>query len=167
MTDTSVAIIEQPTRQAIAAQDRSAPRRVTGRVKVALDAMVWEGLTRDNAAQAASLSVHGLREALRKPHVKAYYNSQLEVLRTSERARNIHRLIAIRDAADNMPAVQAIDRLERLDEQRAAAAQQAAPGFVIQVLNVMPAVSTQDRQMQAKPLIDHASGAHEPDDTST
>jgi hypothetical protein len=31
------------------------------------------------------------------------------VLRSTERARNIHRLVEIRDAANNMPAVNAIN----------------------------------------------------------
>jgi hypothetical protein len=45
---------------------------------------------------------------MRKSHVMAYYNAGLQVLRASERPKNIKRLQEIRDAADNMPAVQAI-----------------------------------------------------------
>jgi hypothetical protein len=39
------------------------------------------------------------------------------VLRARESPANIHRLCEIRDAADNMPAVNAIRALENLDEQ--------------------------------------------------
>jgi hypothetical protein len=35
-----------PTRQAIEAKDRSARNRVTGKLKVAIEAMIWEGLPR-------------------------------------------------------------------------------------------------------------------------
>jgi hypothetical protein len=44
------------------------------------------------AAKKAGISEHGLYKALRKPPVKAAYLAELDVLRTSERARNIHTL---------------------------------------------------------------------------
>jgi hypothetical protein len=60
---------------------------------------------------------HGLREAFKKPHVKAYYNSGLEVLRTSERARNISALANVRDSSDNgMAVIGAAKALEQLAE---------------------------------------------------
>jgi hypothetical protein len=126
----------QPTRQALAVKDRSAPLKVTGKLKVALDAMVWQGARRAEAAQIGGITDHSLRSALNKPHVKRYYLAQLEVLRTSERARNIHRLREIRDAANNMPAVQAIRDLERApdDAQIAGGAARSAPGVTIVVM---------------------------------
>lgn len=125
----------QPSRQELAAADRSAPRKVTGKLKVAIDAMVWAGSRRDEAAAQAGLSVHGLREALRKPHVKAYYLSLLEVLRTSERARNIHTLAEVRDQQTNqMARVQAVKALEQLeDSPTSSSARMQSPGFVIVV----------------------------------
>ena len=135
MTDTAIAI---PPRQLLEARDRSAPGRVTGKLKVAIDEMVWSGLRRNDAAKLAGMAVHGLREAFRKPHVKAYYRAQLEVLRESERARNIHRLAEIRDAGHNMPAVQAIKALEQLgDEQSGRSSAPATPGLVV-VINSGP-----------------------------
>src|SRR5262249_40548519 len=74
------------TRQAIAARDRSLPGRVTGKLYRAIDAMVWAGSSRKEAAQMAGLSDHGLRQALRRPHVLAFYLSECEVLRLSGRA---------------------------------------------------------------------------------
>lgn len=129
---------DQPiTRQAIEARGRSAPLKVTGKLKVALDTMVWEGLKRPDAAAKAGLSDHGVREALRRPHVKAYYLSQLEVLRTSERARNIHALVEVRDdPANKMARVQAVRTLENLSdaaESHAGSAQLRSPGVVIVV----------------------------------
>jgi hypothetical protein len=126
------------TRQAIEAKGRSAPLKVTGKLKTAVDAMVWLGLRRKEAAEHAGMKHKGIEAALSKPHVKQYYLSQLEVLRTSERARNIHRLTEIRDKADNMPAVNAIKMLEQIDEASSAAggAQSRSPGVVVIVQTV-------------------------------
>lgn len=99
--------------------------------------MVWEGARRPEAAAIGSMTDHSLRSALNKPHVKAFYLSQLQVLRTSEKARNIHRLTQIRDKADNMPAVQAIKMLEELDGETAARStgSLSLPGLTIQIIN--------------------------------
>jgi hypothetical protein len=40
-----------PTRQAIEAKDRIARNRVTGKLKIAIEAMIWEGLPRMEAAR--------------------------------------------------------------------------------------------------------------------
>ena len=116
--------------------DRSAPMQVTGRLKVAIDAMVWQGLTRTEAAAQAGFKLESLHSAFGKPHVRQYYTNALHVFRTSERARNIHRLTEIRDAANNMPAVQAIRALELMDEIELGGrpGAQQIPGFVIQIV---------------------------------
>jgi len=105
--------------------------QITGKLRRALDAMVWSGLPRKAAAQAAGLTEHGLYKALRKQGVRAAYLAELEVLRTSERARNIHRAVEIRDAANNMPAMDAIKWLHKEDEQAQRTSGPSMPGFVI------------------------------------
>lgn len=141
---------EEPTRQAVAVHERSAPGKVTGRLRVALEAMVWQGAHREQAAAIAGITDHGLRTALAKPHVKAWYLAQLDVLRTSARARNIHRLVAIRDAANNMPAVNAIKALEQIDDEaRSTQAMQRAPGLQIVVIAAPQALPAQT------PVIEH------------
>lgn len=133
---------------------RSRKLQVTGRLKVAIEAMAWEGLKLKDAAVAADLTYHALYSALRKPHVLAHYNALLVVLRTAERARNIHRLAEIRDAGNNMPAVQAIGMLERLSDDssiRSTTSQAATPGVCINI--VTHAQSTPERVIEAKPLI--------------
>jgi hypothetical protein len=105
------------TRQAIAAKERSGKLTVSGKLKVALDEMLFKGSRRADAAIAAGMTDHGLREAFKKPHVKAYYNAGLEVLRTSERARNISALAKVRDDSENdMAIVSAAKALEQLAE---------------------------------------------------
>lgn len=115
------------------ADGRSNKGQVTGKLKVAIDAMLYEGARRPDAAAKAGMTDHSVRSALRKPHVLAYYNAGLEVLRTSERPRNIKRLAEIRDKADNMPAVQAIRALEQMaeDEARPGGHTQQLPGLVV------------------------------------
>jgi hypothetical protein len=68
MTDTPTTL---PTRQAIGVKGRSAPGKVTGRLRIAIEAMVWKSARRHEAATEAGMTDHSLRAALKKPHVKA------------------------------------------------------------------------------------------------
>lgn len=121
----------QLTRQALAVEGRSVPLKVTGKLKNALMLMVWDGQDRKTAADGAGLADHSLREALRKPHVKRFYLDQIDVLRTSQRAKNIHRAMQIRDKADNMPAMHAIKFLEGIADDDADARKSQSPGVTI------------------------------------
>lgn len=106
-----------PTRQKVEAEGRSGKGVVSGKLKQALDLMIWEGLKRADAAGKAGLSDHGMRAALKKPHVLAYFNAELASLRQSLRAKNIHRLDGIADDSPNqMAKVQAIRTLEQLTD---------------------------------------------------
>lgn len=114
---------------------------VTGKNRAAIDAMVWQGLKRSDAAKVAGLTDHALYTALTKPHVKAYYNQQCEVLRTSGRARRIHRLEAMLEQDDNKAAViNAALALENMANDQAAvnAQQSAVPGVIIQIVTQAP-----------------------------
>lgn len=108
-------------------------RRISRQVRTAIDAMVWQGLKRDEAAAIAGLRDNSLYVAMRKPDVKAYYIAELEVLRTSERARNIHTLCEVRDQKSNqMARVNAVQALERIEDQSlTGAGAKAMPGMVI------------------------------------
>jgi len=139
------------TRQAIAAQNRSGKLTVSGKLKGALDEMLYKGSRRADAAKVSGMTDHGLREALKKPHVKAYYNAGLEVLRTSETARNIFSLAQVRDTSDNgMAVVSAAKTLEQLAEPNRPGgfgggrgktgyyidlSEPETPGVVIQIIN--------------------------------
>lgn len=133
--------------------------------------MVWHGMNRLDAANHARLSEHSLYVALRRSHVKAYYLSELEVLRSSERARNIHALVEVRDQTSNqMARVQAVKALEQLDDEPPAAAhKQTLPGLVVVV---MPAAQTQMKTVGSQQIddasvtvgpaaVDHAGLAHD------
>jgi hypothetical protein len=103
------------TRQAAAIPGRSRRNAVTGKLKTALDLMVWDGLKRNDAAIAAGLAESSLRFALRKPHVLAYFRAETAALRENLRARNLHRLDAIADDSKNdMAKVASIKVLEQI-----------------------------------------------------
>ena len=158
MTDTAdtVAI---PTRQAIAARNRSLPGRVTGRLHRAIEAMVWEGASRKEAAERAGLSDHGLRQALRRPHVLAHYRAECEVLRASGRAKRLHRLEELAQQDENRnAAVAAIKTAEQLgDEQAATGARRQLPGLIIQIVNAAPT----PRIIDAQPIAHECTVADE------
>jgi hypothetical protein len=126
-----------PTRQALAAQNRSLPNRVTGRLRRAITEMVWSGARRADAAKAAGMTDHSLRAALRKPHVIAFYRGELGILRESERAKTLHRLCDMRDQDSNkMASVAASKALEQISDEAVHRPQhQQTPGFVIVVQN--------------------------------
>jgi len=63
--------------------------------------MVFEGCDRKTAAQRVGLTDHSMYQAFRQPAVVQHYNEQLQVLRTSERARNLHTGIELRDKSES------------------------------------------------------------------
>jgi hypothetical protein len=150
-----------PTRQATAAATReyvtehrgNKPITLTRKNKAAVDAMVWLGMNRADAAKHAGMQDQSLYVALSKPHVRSYYLAQCEVLRTSGRARRIHRLEAMVEQDENKQAV--VNACKALDQQddspQAAAARSAAPGFVVVVVqaNSGPAIATLPNQGNA------------------
>jgi hypothetical protein len=126
------------SRQALATVGGSAGARVTDKLRKAIALMVWEGHHRDEAAKTAGMLPKSLYNAFRKHHVRRHYLEQLEVLRTSERARNIHALVQVRDQEENkMAVVQAVKALEQMNDNEAAVGigQPRTPGFVIVIAN--------------------------------
>jgi|ERR1700730_2235019 hypothetical protein len=135
---------EPTTRQAIASLPN--PERlpgVTSKVRKAVEAMVWQGLHRRDAAKLAGLAEHSLYQALRRSPVRALYLQQLDVLRTSERARNIHALVGVRDGSGNdMARVQAVKAIEQIDTVEATrggfSGEPTQAGLVIQIVTTSP-----------------------------
>jgi len=132
-----------PVPRASKQPDKPKQERINARNKTAIDAMVWDGLNRRDAATLAGITDHSLYVALTKPHVRGYYLSQLEVLRTSERARNIHVLAAVRDQETNqMARVAAVKTLEQIEDiTTTSQAAQRHPGVVIMIGGADPAKS--------------------------
>jgi hypothetical protein len=140
MPSTSLAIeTEQPAIAAIASKSDKT-LRITGKVRAAIDLMVWTGLKRDEAAQQSGMKDNSLYVALTRPDVKAYYLRQCEVLRTSGRARRIHRLEAMLEQDDNKAAViNAALALDRIGEADAISrGTQMQPGMQIVIVTGTP-----------------------------
>ena len=146
MSDTALATIEpQPTYQSVAVKTRSAPQRVTGKLADAINRMVELGERYDDAGRAVGLTARSMRKALDRPHVIAFLRARKQVFREAASTANIKRLCEIRDAANNMPAVQAIKALEQLPDDNVSAAKGLMPGFVVQIVNVQAGAPIPDK----------------------
>lgn len=138
MSELAIAKPDQPLTASPPAPDKPEPKRlrIGKKLQIAIDAIVFEGMDLQKAAQTAKTSTRVLRRALERRHVIMHLRKRREVLRASACGSNISRLVAIRDAADNMPAVQAIRDLERLGDEAhsPAGAMQRAPGVTVVVV---------------------------------
>jgi hypothetical protein len=144
-----------PTRQAAAIPGRSRRGAVTGKLKTALDLMVWHGERRADAAQKAGLADASLRCAMRKPHVMDHYHAELNALRLSLRARNLHRLDSIADISKNdmakVGAIKVLEQIADVAEQHNRPGSTQSPGVVIVIqqpaqrpLEISPEIITID-----------------------
>lgn len=163
MSDQALSTTDQPTKAQLAHRERSAPLKVTGRLKRALDLMVWENQTDSQAAVKTKMTVTAIRLALRRPHVLAYVRGQREVLLERECGRNIHTLVNVRDQKRNqMARVQAVKALEQMDDQPAAASgRQSVAGLVLILGSGTVADMGHIREIEAKPLIQQKVVPHE------
>ena len=126
-------------------------KRVPPAVISAVNAMVDEGLTWQDAAAKVGIQTRQLRRWLEKPLVLAFMRKQREMLRESELASNILYLGRIKRAAPNMPAVNAILALERMGDATSApgGGLSHSPGITIQI-NTGPS----DERQPVKTTID-------------
>jgi hypothetical protein len=146
------------TRQAAAIPGRSRRNAVTGKLKTALDAMVWEGLKRNDAALAAGLAESSLRFALRKPHVLAYFRAETAALRENLRARNLHRLDKIADDSKNdmakVGAIKVLEQIADIAQQNSGLGSPQSPGVCIIIQAAAPRAGDISPQMIT---IDHTA----------
>jgi hypothetical protein len=118
--------------------------------------MVRNAASRNEAAQAAGMTDHSLRQALKRPHVMRHYLAECEVLRLSGRAKRLHRRDEIAHQDDNKnAAVAAIKTAEQLgDSQDAARGTQQMPGLTIVIRNAPPQPLIDATPLPA-PAVDH------------
>lgn len=149
MSSTDLAITDEPKRK----------DGITSRVRHAVELMIWDAKPFDEAASAVGLSTRAMRLALKKPAVVALFKAEQQVLLESMGPANIHRLAAIRDKAENMPAVNSAVHLDRMRAEtnihgRSSTSQQSA-GVVIHI-HAAPQAGTHPQPVRsdgAKPLI--------------
>ena len=136
-------------------------KRVPPAVISAVNAMVDEGLTWQDAAAKVGIQTRQLRRWLEKSLVLAFMRKQREMLRESELASNILYLGRIKRAAPNMPAVNAILALERMGDATSTpgGGLSHSPGITIQI-NTGPS----DERQPVKTTIDLTANPPIPDD---
>jgi hypothetical protein len=116
---------------------RRRPRGLTRAVRTAIDAIIGDRCTRDEACKRAGITERALYLALAKPEVAAFWNAAVVVLRSGERGANIFALIDVRDKSGNaMARVSAAKALEMVPEHEAAASRggQTVPGLQIVIV---------------------------------
>jgi hypothetical protein len=103
------------TTKPIAETERSAPKRVSGRLKAALDVMIFEGKPWNEAALQVKYSTRSMRLSMQKTHVMKYLRRQRGVYLAQMSGENIRAMKTVRDQQSNPAAsVQAARALEAL-----------------------------------------------------
>lgn len=69
------------------------------RVKASIELMIFEGLSRKDAARKSGLADNSLYVALRNPEVLRYFNAQMDVLRTGARPQAFHQIATLSESA--------------------------------------------------------------------
>jgi hypothetical protein len=67
-------------------------RRISQKLRDAIDLMVFDGVTYDAAALKVGLTVRNMRMALERPHVLKYLRAQKQAMREAACAANVLRL---------------------------------------------------------------------------
>lgn len=88
---------------------------LTPAVKTAIEAMVYEGQKRPDAAATAGLKDDSLRKALTKPEALAFLNECMEVLRTSARPRALRKMVDLLDAKTERIQFESAKYLDGMD----------------------------------------------------
>lgn len=135
--------------------------RIGGKLRAALDLMVFgdengNTLPWNDAARAANMNVRAMRRSLEKNHIRQHLRAQRQVFLAAAGAKNISRLVELRDQNENRgAAVKAVAVLEQMGEQRQGdtASRVITPGIVI-VINREREVAVDDTLIEINPLSD-------------
>jgi hypothetical protein len=118
MTDETEKPAQELTVQQRAAIGKTIKGGVSGRLKAALDDMVWNGTAWDEAARKANLTVRAMRLAMGRPAVLAYLRRERGVRLVSASTKNLSRLEELRDQDANVTgAVQAAKAIEAMTSE--------------------------------------------------
>ncbi len=77
---------------------------LNAKAEALVEAMVWDALGRDKAADKVGISRDYAYRLLRSPEVMRHFNAELDAMRTSGKARLVHRLKTITEQDDNQTA---------------------------------------------------------------
>lgn len=102
MTDEAITPAPARTSDNLPAEQRpSKPRRVSGRLKAALDAIVYEALEMDEAAKRVGMTTRNIRQAMQRPWVIAYIRQARALLVHELAAGNPRHLQTMRSSSPN------------------------------------------------------------------
>ena len=108
---------------------------LTKRSRLLVEAMVHFGLNIREAAEKVGMGDRGARAALRRPGVMQFYQSELRLLRESEKPRSILKMAALRDQKKSLKV--SLDASRELAREPAAA-QAGNRSMFIGQLNISP-----------------------------
>jgi hypothetical protein len=135
-------------------------KEIRGKMRVALNAMVWEGLLINEAAIRAGLTTTAIRYALQRPHVLEYLRRERQVLRASVCSRNELVLAEVRDNSENsmarIAAVKALEQIDNAEMPSLLGRSARSPGVII-VIGNQSADIQHIPDASDKQLIDHIS----------
>lgn len=98
----AAALVKQEKKELVV----SAPQRI------AIEAMVFEGKERKEAAEIAGITDEAMRQALLKPKALAYLNECMEVLRTGLRPRALHTMGELLESKNDSTKFKAAEYLD-------------------------------------------------------
>lgn len=75
--------------------------RIRGRLREAIELMVYEGLVRKAAAERAGMTDHSLRCALNRDHVRAFRTSLFRAMVNAEAERSVAVMVQLRDTSSS------------------------------------------------------------------
>ncbi len=138
---------------------RRRPRGLTKAIRTAIDAIVFDRCTREEGCKRAGITERALYLALAKPEVAAAWNAKIVVLRSGERARNIHALAEVRDGTNAVARVNAVRTLESMSEEesRRPPGHVTMPGMTIQIITAPALPAGSGHAIDITPAIDHAN----------
>ncbi len=107
---------------------------IKGRLQQALDLILWQGKSWDDAATEAGLTTRSMRLAMARPNVIKYLRLGVKERLGASQARALVRLEKIMSDNDQMPGVQAAKTILGLtfDDYQT---KQTSPGVVIQIIS--------------------------------
>jgi len=137
MTHLPTALADEGGNNLAAVRERL-PAGLTARRKKLIDAMVWQGMSRQQAAASAEMTDRNARIALADGRVLRYFRQQLSALREGEKPRAVHRLGELRDQDKSLKV--AVDASKALLHEPAGTTVNVGigvgtvkPGYIIQI----------------------------------
>lgn len=106
-----------------------------------IEEMIFNGLSRKDAAQKVGMTDRAARYALSDRVVMSAYRNSLQILRESEKPKSIHRLAELRDQSESLKVSLDAAKTLAIEEQRGPTIQlgvnvNVQPGYIVDLSKV-------------------------------